>query len=192
MVLLASRFRRIGGSPIGRGSRGGHASGNHDPSMTPGAVRSRRYRRRNGLEWVYPVPVRSRVLEALIDRGLPPAWIGPRSPPSSRRFLSNGPSAGPGKKTATRDATPVPPPARGVFAIAANAGGGPWTATSPFPLTPWQTAPAKFQYRRPLGHFRRAFGTRRGAAATMSMLSSATSTRGVTRPAEQAPDHKVT
>jgi hypothetical protein len=39
-------------------------------SMTPGAVRSRRHRKREGREWVYLVPVNCRVLEALIDRGL--------------------------------------------------------------------------------------------------------------------------
>jgi hypothetical protein len=40
-------------------------------STTPGAIRSRRYRQRNGLEWIFRVQVRARVIEALIDRGLP-------------------------------------------------------------------------------------------------------------------------
>ena len=40
-------------------------------STTPGAIRSRRYRQRNGMEWIFRVQVRGRVLEALIDRGLP-------------------------------------------------------------------------------------------------------------------------
>jgi hypothetical protein len=43
------------------------------PSMTPGAIRSRRHRKREGREWVYSVPVTRQVLEALIDRGLPEA-----------------------------------------------------------------------------------------------------------------------
>jgi hypothetical protein len=38
--------------------------------QTPGAIRARRYRQRNGLAWVFPVEVGSRVLEALIDRGM--------------------------------------------------------------------------------------------------------------------------
>jgi hypothetical protein len=43
-------------------------------AMTPGAIRSRRYRKRRANdEEVCPVPVRPRVLEALIDRGLPEA-----------------------------------------------------------------------------------------------------------------------
>jgi hypothetical protein len=41
-------------------------------ARSPSAIRSRRYRkRRANNEEVCPVPVRPRVLEALIDRGLP-------------------------------------------------------------------------------------------------------------------------
>jgi hypothetical protein len=49
----------------------GRAAGARQLSMTPGAIRSRRHRKRSGREWVYLVPVNRHVLEALIDRGLP-------------------------------------------------------------------------------------------------------------------------